>query len=518
MTHHTMKPSPAFGKHRAIRYFSSTFQRLSYWLFRRYVSAVFVHDSEEGRHMKIVYVANRNRMGLNISGNLTRIAEMLDLAPSLRELLLAFKLHRFHRHQFNNDLLLAYYGTSHGMNRESQASAETRRRTLYVVANAAGAGLKERGISGGDVIVINWLNKWLSDGRSAYVIVGESGYKMYHERVRKAIRYIVTNRIRFARYFMLNSVMYDLLATLFACLVPIKTPASETQTILCASDFWPDVIPASLLHVRRPKSKLAACVFLTVKFTEPDERSLGSFLKNGLHYFSQKLALSLLRRYANIVFVMNEIDKAYLIRLRFSPKIIKVIDGGVDLDTIRGASAGEKLYDACFVGRLTPQKGISDLLRIWKIVCETKHDARLAIIGSGSRYWTRKLVREIHDIGLTKNIVLLGFLDEREKYSVLKSSSMALLPSRKESWALAVCEAMACGLPVVAYDLATYPKGLSHGIIKERLGDTSAMAKRVLTLLDDHFYLVKLGHESAYLAEAFDWSITVERPIELLAA
>src|SRR5208283_3753731 len=51
MTHHMMTPSLAVGKHRAMRYSSSAFQRLSYWLFRRYASAVFVYDSEEGRRI-----------------------------------------------------------------------------------------------------------------------------------------------------------------------------------------------------------------------------------------------------------------------------------------------------------------------------------------------------------------------------------------------------------------------------------------------------------------------------------
>ena len=94
---------------------------------------------------------------------------------------------------------------------------------------------------------------------------------------------------------------------------------------------------------------------------------------------------------------------------------------------------------AIFVGRLVEQKGLPDLIEIWRIVNSRYPDWQLDVFGNGE-------MESIPDIKLfvhppTKNIM--------EEYM---NSSMLLMTSVYEPFGLVLPEAMSCGLPVVAFD------------------------------------------------------------------
>lgn len=72
----------------------------------------------------------------------------------------------------------------------------------------------------------------------------------------------------------------------------------------------------------------------------------------------------------------------------------------------------------------------------------------LNIIGGGNEY--DNLQKQINDVGLENNIFLLGRKDKKEIAYLLSQSDVFVLPSRSENFSVAVLEALACGLPVIA--------------------------------------------------------------------
>lgn len=103
-----------------------------------------------------------------------------------------------------------------------------------------------------------------------------------------------------------------------------------------------------------------------------------------------------------------------------------------DLEVIKTAKKAPEEYEACFVGRITPTKEVFDLVKVWKLVCDEKRHARLAIIGDGEEGWVRSLNENIRQLGIEKNVSILGFLPEIEKYQILKSSKIFTFTSYEE--------------------------------------------------------------------------------------
>lgn len=118
----------------------------------------------------------------------------------------------------------------------------------------------------------------------------------------------------------------------------------------------------------------------------------------------------------------------------------------------------------------------------------------------------RDLQREISSRGLESTVQILGFLDTSDVIATLHSSRMLFGPSPEEGFGMVVLEAIATGLPVVAWHLSVYDEVFSRGMIKVPIGDNERFALEVVELANDPDRRHHLAAEAEDVAEAFDWS------------
>ncbi|OGO06822.1 MAG: hypothetical protein A2Y92_01900 [Chloroflexi bacterium RBG_13_57_8] len=95
----------------------------------------------------------------------------------------------------------------------------------------------------------------------------------------------------------------------------------------------------------------------------------------------------------------------------------------------------------------------------------------------------------------------------------MTSSAVFLFPSYYEAVPLSVIEAMACGLPVVAYDLPVYASHFPGGIVKVPIGDKRAFARAVLDVLSDDARRQKLISEGLSIVPRYTWEMAAENLI-----
>ena len=298
------------------------------------------------------------------------------------------------------------------------------------------------------------------------------------------------------------------------------SPPKDADLLYIPSDFLIDLLPGLWWRRQSPRAKVVVCFFLVApnpfKGYRHGYQEGWRFptLRSILYFTSQWLTLFLLKSFADKILVLNSLDKAVLEKRGLAGKV-SVIDMGVDFQEFNKAPRLAKVYDACFVGRFHPQKGIFDLIDIWKTVVEKESKAKLALIGGGSKEFKEKLKMVISKEGLSENIVFLGFKIDKEKVRVLKQSKLFLLPSFYESWGMVAAEAMAAGLPVVAYDLPIFSKIFPWGMIRVPIGEKKAFTRAVLSLLEDKDLYQKLRKEAQRQAREYDWHQVANRELSV---
>jgi glycosyltransferase involved in cell wall biosynthesis len=110
----------------------------------------------------------------------------------------------------------------------------------------------------------------------------------------------------------------------------------------------------------------------------------------------------------------------------------------------------------------------------------------------------------------------MGFLDEEEKYKIMKSCKIFMFPSFYESWGIVSAEAMACGLPVVAYDLPIFKNIFPKGMIRVPIGDIGQFAVRVLELLDAEDLRKAISKAAKEFIKKYDWEKISKKELKIL--
>ena len=135
------------------------------------------------------------------------------------------------------------------------------------------------------------------------------------------------------------------------------------------------------------------------------------------------------------------------------------------------------------VGRLVPLKCFDVLIRAVAEIVNAGYDVLALIAGEGEkRLSLEKLVR---DLGVGRYVKLLGL--RHDVTELMKSSDIFIIPSRYEGLSIAMIEAAACGLPIIASDAP----GLRNFVNHEENGllfpvqDYKALAKHILQLAND---------------------------------
>lgn len=100
------------------------------------------------------------------------------------------------------------------------------------------------------------------------------------------------------------------------------------------------------------------------------------------------------------------------------------------------------------VGRLSSEKGHDVLLRALSTLTAEGGDLALTIVGDGPE--RSRLTELAVALGVAERVRFTGVLTGRELAAELAAADLSVLPSRSEGFGVAVIEAMATGLPVVA--------------------------------------------------------------------
>ncbi|MFH1150670.1 MAG: glycosyltransferase [Actinomycetota bacterium] len=296
--------------------------------------------------------------------------------------------------------------------------------------------------------------------------------------------------------------------------VPFVLPWRSPWVLLYGtSDLFVDTIPCFLAKVsRRRRFRWVNCVWHLLP--EPSLRQ-GSRLVNTLAFLAQKFSLALIKAAADLVLVDNAVLKEQLVALGFLPESVYVTSMGVDLPP--APSTDDRLYDACYMGRLHPSKGIYELVDVWKKVSEAHPGARLAVVGTGREEFVEEFEARIERAGLKDAVDVMGYLPREKLHEVLYSSKVFVFPSHEEGFGISLLEGMAHGLPAVAFELPHYHEVFGNTLQTVPMGDVESMAATLTGLLGDEGRRAELAEQGRILGEKYTWRSVARREAEAIA-
>ncbi len=156
---------------------------------------------------------------------------------------------------------------------------------------------------------------------------------------------------------------------------------------------------------------------------------------------------------ADAVLTVTQGQRRHLLRWGVAPDRVQVVSNPHEVHALppRPCRRPTVLY----LGRLVPAKRPSLLLEAFSAVVASGVPARLEIGGDGPSL--PDLVQQVRRLGLSDRVAFLGWVGGASKQAALQRATVLALPSAEEASPLAVLDALAAGVPVVASHVGALP-------------------------------------------------------------
>ena len=145
-----------------------------------------------------------------------------------------------------------------------------------------------------------------------------------------------------------------------------------------------------------------------------------------------------------------------------------------------------------FLGRIAPAKGVDELLQACARLAPQHPALQLVLAGEGEQGWARRRAAEL---GIAGRVELPGWLAASEREAQLARAWLFCLPSHAEGLPMAMLEAMAAGVPVVASRVGAIPDLVTDGVegLLAAPGDVDALVRAIGRLLADRALHTRLA-------------------------
>ena len=166
--------------------------------------------------------------------------------------------------------------------------------------------------------------------------------------------------------------------------------------------------------------------------------------------------------------IPNFVDPAVYDRARYDPLLRRQL--------------GEGKKVLMHISNFRPVKRVLDVIRIFHRV-HAKMASTLVMVGDGPDRVAAE--EEARALGIERDVLFLGRIDVVAP--LLASADLFVLPTDRESFGLSALEALACGVPAMAYDVGGIVEVIRNGEtgMLHAVGDLEAMAASALEILGD---------------------------------
>jgi glycosyltransferase involved in cell wall biosynthesis len=168
-----------------------------------------------------------------------------------------------------------------------------------------------------------------------------------------------------------------------------------------------------------------------------------------------------------------------------------------------------------FLGNTDPKKNTIGTLKAFSdFLKQSKSDYKLVMLDYDTAE-LEKLVIEIGDKDLIKNIVLTGYVINTDLPAIYSLCTIFLYPSLRESFGIPMLEAMGCGVPVITSNTSSMPEVAGDAAHSINPYNPEEITQGMIKILADAAYYDALCKKGIERNKLFSWKNMAEQVLEL---
>ena len=286
----------------------------------------------------------------------------------------------------------------------------------------------------------------------------------------------------------------------------------KMDIILSASPYPPDLIRAA--RIGRIANKTVHVYFHHITpplFWKPFQRGFFRTLLNRIYVIAALAFCKILdihiflcqpQKYHFGSFTVHKLDNA----IENNPL------EGTEFDPVNSDSAEIKDIDIFFIGRISKNKGVINIVKAMKILRSKGILLNAVLAGpiSDFKYYS-KIVRYLDKHEMSKQVLFTDKITDEDKQKYLRRSKMFAFPSYEEGWSLSVMEAAAFGIPIVAFDLEAY--SYLEGNYFKSEANYKSLSESILKCLTENDVYEKYSRRASTLVRSYSYAEIAEEQI-----
>jgi glycosyltransferase involved in cell wall biosynthesis len=224
--------------------------------------------------------------------------------------------------------------------------------------------------------------------------------------------------------------------------------------------------------------------------------------------------------------IKNRIQKQY----NLSYERIHAIPNGANTDLFASINQDKCRKDLnldnnslyiCFTGNLAPWQGVEYMIEAMPFVLEKIPNVGFIVVGGGIRL--EELRQKAKELGIENKVIFTGWVEYEDVPKYINTSDICVAPlttgrEKSGSSAIKIYEYMACGKPVVAYNVPDleFLQNSGCGILVPR-DNVDKLADAIIKLLKNNELRLEMGRTARNVAlQKYSWMITAKKISKIL--
>lgn len=341
--------------------------------------------------------------------------------------------------------------------------------------------------AGGDLRAVSILNRIPPRLLRPLFVSSQHGTEVFTKNVTSGLDGIsIDNAFQRASQRLPFLMVLYLTRCLAGVVKGLRIRLPSTQLIAYSiSNTLPDVVTCATL---RMIGKFPRWIAVVHHWPQPRIMKYGSRRERLISAATADFSFLMISMFADGVVAYNQPAIERLTHFGFPVSRVVFNGNGVDLSEIRrNVTPGNhrRPLSAVYVGRLSRQKGVLELLAIWERIVTVLPNAVLVLVGAEDTLTYDDIRSRANANGTAARLEIKGVVGRNELIRLIAESSVFVNASFVEGWSLSILESLACGTPVVAWDLPIYNEIYGSAIAKVRVGDLDGFAAMVVRVLTD---------------------------------